>query len=90
MTVKSSISFTDRHHRFVRDKVDQGVFTSVSSLVALGIERLIQEEAEQQAMLAGLKDTIAVRMATPNDQWVTMDDSDGLFAEARERLNPRN
>lgn len=86
MTVKSSISFTDRHHQFVREKVDQGASTSVSSLVALGIEKLMQDEAEQQAMLNGLTKTIRQRMETPQSEWVTVDDTDPLFDQARARL----
>lgn len=86
MSVKSSVSFTDRHHKFAREKVDEGIFTSVSSLVALGIERLMQDETERAVMLDSLSETIKQRMETPKSNWVKMEDNDPLFSKARARL----
>jgi len=87
MTVKSSISFTDRHHKFLKQKVEEGVSPSVSSLVASGVERLIQEEAQQQAMLEGLTKIIEARMQTPEDEWIVVEENDSIFDEARARLH---
>ena len=86
MTVKSSISFTERHHQFARQKVDDGVYNSVSSLVALGIERLMQDEAEREIMLQHLSETMARRLETPRESWIAVDNEDTLFEKAKQRL----
>ena len=51
MTVKSTVSFTERHHEFAKLKTDEGQHASVSSVVAAGIERLIQDEEEREIIL---------------------------------------
>ena len=86
MTIKTSISFTDRHHKFAHDRAKQGVFTSVSSVVAAGIELIMQDEIEREAALLAMSETIKRRMATPRDQWIEWKD-DPLFAKARARLH---
>ena len=70
MTVKSTVSFTDRHHQFAKRKVDEGAMASVSSLVALGIEQLMQDEADRNAGLEAMKETISRRMQTPRKAWI--------------------
>ena len=87
MTVKSTVSFTDRHHEFAQKKVKEGVFASVSSMVAAGIEQVMQDEAEREVALAAMKDAIACRMETPREDWVVIDDADDLFVRAKARLN---
>ena len=37
MTVKTNLSFTDRHHRYLLEKVCQGVFATRSAAVAAAI-----------------------------------------------------
>jgi Arc/MetJ-type ribon-helix-helix transcriptional regulator len=39
MTVKTTLSFTDRHHHFLSEKVGQGVFATQSAAVAAALER---------------------------------------------------
>ena len=82
MTVKSTVSFTDRHHQFAKRKVDEGVMPSVSSLVAMGIEQLMQDEAERSAALEAMKDTITRRMHTPREEWIDHE-SDPMFDRLR-------
>ena len=89
MTVKTTISFTDRHHEFAHNKVKEGVFASVSSLVAASIEQLIQDEAEREAALEGLKETIKRRMETPREEWIEMNKADELFSNVRARRHAR-
>ncbi len=64
MTVKSTVSFTDRHHEVARRKVEEGVFASVSSVTAAGLERMMQDEAEREAALEAMKETIKRRNPT--------------------------
>ncbi len=86
MTVKTTVSFTDRHHQFASSKVEEGVFASVSSLVAAGIEQIMQDEQEREIALEAMKATIEERMATPLDQWVEMTGEDKLFAKVKSSL----
>ena len=82
MTIKSTVSFTDRHHQFAKRKVDEGVMPSVSSLVAIGIEQLMQDEADRHAALEAMKETIGRRMHTPREQWI-YHEADPLFDRLR-------
>lgn len=86
MTVKTTVSFTDRHHEYAHAKVKEGVFASVSSLVAAGIEQVMREDAERDAMLEGMKNTIKKRMETPAHEWVEMNSDDKLFEVVRSRI----
>jgi antitoxin ParD1/3/4 len=89
MTVKSTVSFTDRHHQFARQKVDDGIFGSVSSLVALGIEQLMQDETEREVALNSMAETIRHRMKTPRSAWVAVEENDPVFEKARQRLGSK-
>ena len=89
MTVKTAVSFTDRHHQYARKKTEEGVYASVSSLVAQGIERMMQEEEERDAALAGMAEAIGARMQTPKSDWIEVDENDTLFDQARTRLQSK-
>jgi len=82
MTVKTSLSFTDRHHRFLAQKVAEGVFASTSAAVAAGVERMIEDEAARETALASMEQEIRRRYATPPGQFVDLED-DGAFDAAR-------
>jgi Arc/MetJ-type ribon-helix-helix transcriptional regulator len=90
MTKKSTVSFTDRHHAYAVDKVEEGVFASVSSVVAAGIERIMQDEQERSAALEAMKVELVRRLETPRDEWVEHGSSDDLFEKARARIRSRN
>ena len=89
MTVKTAVSFTERHHRFAKQKVQEGSCASVSSLVAQGIEKLMLEEQERDAVLSGMSDAIKARMQTPRSEFIEMDETDTMFDDIRERLRSR-
>jgi len=82
MTVKSTVSFTDRHHDFAKQQVAEGKIPSVSSLVAHGIEQLMQDEADRNAALEAMREVIAARMASPETSWVEHD-MDPVFDRLR-------
>ena len=86
MTVKTSISFTDRHHQFADKKAAEGMFTSVSSVVAAGIELIMQDETEREVALEAMSETIKRRMETPGSEWLEVTDNDSMFTKARARL----
>jgi len=83
MTVKTTLSFTDRHHDFLKSKVEQGVFATPSAAVATAIEQLIEDEIHRQNALDAISSAIAKRMETPRSEFVT---GEGLFSSALKRV----
>lgn len=83
MTVKTTLSFTDRHHRYLQEKVGQGVFATSSAAVAAAIEQMMADEAAQETALSAMAEEIRVRMRTPSADFV---EPDAVFATARTRL----
>jgi len=73
MTVKTTLSFTERHHRFLLQKVDEGVFATQSAAVAAALEQMIQDEAERQVALSALADEIRARIGTPRSEYVNQE-----------------
>ena len=84
MTIKSSVSFTERHHDFALRKSKEGQFGSVSSVVAAGIEQLMQDERERDEALDAMSTAIRDRLATPDKDW--KGGVDDLFTEMRRNL----
>lgn len=80
MTVKTTLSFTDRHHRFLSEKVGQGVFATQSAAVAAALEQMMQDEEERNVALQALAQEIRARMETPRDAFIDQEDA---FATAR-------
>ena len=80
MPVKTTLSFTERHHRFLLQKVAEGVFATQSAAVASALEQMIQDDAERKVALAGLAGEIRARMCTPRSEFV---DQDQAFSAAR-------
>lgn len=83
MTTKTTLSFTDRHHRFLTEKVRQGVFASQSAAVAAALEQMIRDEEERDMALGVLADEIRSRLQAPRSDYV---DEDTAFGAARARL----
>jgi Arc/MetJ-type ribon-helix-helix transcriptional regulator len=83
MTVRRTLSFTDRHHSFLVRKVEEGVFASISAVVAAAIDAMMEDEIAREAAAADMADAVRVRMATPVEEHLRIDDA---FAEARARL----
>ena len=80
MTVKTTLSFTDRHHHFLSEKVGQGIFTTQSAAVAAALEQMMQDEEEREVVLSALGQEIRARMETPRAAFIDQDDA---FATAR-------
>ncbi|MCG7521809.1 type II toxin-antitoxin system ParD family antitoxin [Ruegeria sp. Ofav3-42] len=84
MTVKTTLSFTDRHHQFLKDKVGEGVYASASAAVAAAVERMIEDEQARETALEAMADEIRRRAATPRETFV---DHDTVFAAALRGLD---
>ena len=81
MTVKTTLSFTDRHHQFLSEKVGQGIFATQSAAVAASLEQMMQDEEEREIALSVLGQEIRARMETPRAAFIDKDDA---FAAARD------
>ncbi len=79
MTVKTTLSFTDRHHHFLSEKVGQGIFATQSAAVAAALEQMMQDEVEREIALSALGQEIRDRMETPRASFI---DQDEAFAAA--------
>lgn len=84
MTIKTTLSFTDRHHRFLKEKVGEGVYASASAAVAAAVERMIEDEEAREVALDAMADEIRRRAATPRAEFV---DHDNVFTPALRRLD---
>jgi Arc/MetJ-type ribon-helix-helix transcriptional regulator len=84
MTVKTTLSFTDRHHGWIARQVEAGVYATQSAAVAAAVERMIEEEAEREAALAAMADEIRERMKTPLADYLNHDE---VFARVYARLD---
>jgi antitoxin ParD1/3/4 len=84
MTVKTTLSFTDRHHRFLIEKVAEGVFASQSAVVAAAVEQMIREEEERAIALQAMAEEIRARLQTPASEYV---DQEAALAAARAFLS---
>ena len=80
MTIKTTLSFTDRHHRFLSEKVGEGVFATQSAAVASAIEQMMQDDREREIALSALADEIRTRMQTVRSEYV---DDEQAFSAAR-------
>jgi antitoxin ParD1/3/4 len=83
VTVKTTLSFTDRHHRFLADQVEKGVFATTSAGVAVAVEQLMLDEEARLAMLSALAEEIRARAATSREAYL---DEDAAFAAVLDDL----
>ena len=84
MTIKSAVSFIDDHHTFAKAAVERGEYASVSAVVAAGIQRLRDEEAERRAMLDAMAEEVRRRAEAPDEEFV--EHTSGDFVKILGRL----
>jgi len=70
MTVRTSISLTERRHAFISKKGEEGVCASAGVVVAAGVERMMDDEAVREAMLDGLRNELRRGMETPDSEYL--------------------
>lgn len=87
MTVKTTLSFTDRHNAWLLRQVREGIYASQSAAVAAAIENQIREEEEREAMIdatvTAMADEIRRRMETPREEYA---DGETVLAKLRADL----
>src|SRR4051794_14195918 len=81
MNVKISIELPERQLEFAERKVRQGGYASVSEVIAelLRDDMLAEGDKPTGDPLWAMKDEIRRRMELPDDQWIAMDENDGMF-----------
>lgn len=77
MPVRTTLSFTQRHHDFMMRQVDEGKYATQSALVADAIEHLIRQEEARETALLAMADEIRRRMQTPRDEFITEEEAFG-------------
>lgn len=75
MTVKTTLSFTERHHQFLMEQVEKGIYATASASVAAAIEQMIQDEEARQIMLSALADEVRARASTPREAYCGEDET---------------
>ena len=85
MTVKSSISLTDQQDAFARSLVDNGRYSSLSSVVQQGLDLLRQKTEEDESGTAALKVLLERRL---NGNFISSEEMDtrleALFQRKRQ------
>lgn len=82
ITVKTTLSFTDRRLRFIAKQVENGVYATASAGVAAAIEQMIQDADARRFMPSALVDEMRARAATPHQEFVDAEETfAALFAE---------
>lgn len=84
MAVRTTLSFTERHHEFLLAKVAEGIFATQSAVVAAAVEQMIQDEAEREVALSALAGEIRARVHTPRAEFV---DRERAFGSARATID---
>ena len=80
MTIKTTLNLTDRHYRFISEKVSEGVFATQTAAVASAIEQMMQDDQEQEIALSTLAEEIRARVQTVRSEYV---DDERAFSAAR-------
>ena len=70
MTVKTALSFTDRHDRIPSEKFRDRQFAARSAAVANAIKRTMQDEEEREVALSALTGEVRARPRTARSEYV--------------------
>lgn len=92
MTIKNTITLSDRYMRYAEQQVEDGQFPSVEKVVEAGLDELMRTEnelaQEQLDSVMAMADIIRERLDGPDDQWISMDE-DNLFDRVRARISEK-
>ena len=95
MNVKVSIELPERQLEFAERKVREGGYGSLSELFEEHLRDMMLTEhdqplsQEQLKSVTAMKDEIRRRMETPDDQWLSEEESDEMFARLDARLSAK-
>ena len=86
MTMKTTLSFTDRHHAFLKRKVEEGVYATTSAGVAAAVELMMAEAETQELARQAFREEIARRLQTPSSEYVPAEEA---FRRVRAAIGAR-
>jgi antitoxin ParD1/3/4 len=95
MNVKVSIELPELHLEFAERMVREGGYGSLSELFEEHLRDMMLEEHDQPLSkrqldsVMSMKEEIRRRMETPDDQWLSEEDSDEMFARLDARLSAK-
>ena len=79
MPVRTTLSFTQRHHDFMTKQVEEGIYATQSALVSAAIEQLILQDEAREAALISMTDEIRRRLNTPREEYIDWDPADNII-----------
>ena len=88
MTVKPTVSLTDKGHEFAKSLVESGKFASLSSVVQHGLRLVEREEEEHRARLDTIRADLDRRAAQTSIGTDDMDTRIAAWRSERDRTNP--
>jgi antitoxin ParD1/3/4 len=92
MNVKISIELTENQAEFVERLVRDGSYGSVSEIMQEHVRDLMLAEHDNipgDDPVAAMRDEIHRRLELPDDQWIRMDENDGMFERLEARLKEK-
>ena len=88
MTVKPTISLTDKAHEFATSLVARGKFASLSAVVQYGLRLVEREEEEHRARLDAIRADLDRRAVQPSISTEDMDARVAAWRAERDRTGP--
>lgn len=92
MTIKNTITLSDRYMRYAEQQVEDGQFPSVEKVIEAGLDELMRAgdgmTQEHHDAVAAMADVINRRLDGPDNQWISMDENN-LFDRVRTRISER-
>ncbi|MCO6188540.1 type II toxin-antitoxin system ParD family antitoxin [Rhizobium sp. L1K21] len=85
MSVKSSISLTDQQDAFARSLVENGQYSSMSSVLQQGLELLRQKKEAEAVETAALRELLQRRLKEPTISNVKMENRVAAMIERKRR-----
>lgn len=77
MTIKNTITLSDRYMRYAEQQVEDGQFPSVEKVVEAGLDELMRSAdgmtPEHHDAVTAMADVIRERLDTPRDQFIPWD-----------------
>jgi antitoxin ParD1/3/4 len=89
MTVRTTLSFTDRHHKFMMKQVGEGIYASQSALAADAIETLISHQKERDVAYAAMAEEIRRRLETPREEYIAWNAHSNPITQAMNEIKNR-
>lgn len=92
MTIKNTITLSDRYMRYAEQQVEDGQFPSVEKVVEAGLDELMRSEheltQEQLDSVMAMADVIRERIDTPRDQFIPWD-GDSMAERIKAKLDAK-